>query len=158
MAGEIQIQATSGATIYALIYNINGKIYNGSDFETWSDANVDIYDIQLTEQGTSGFYIGDFPAISSGLYSLVAKNQSGVSPSPGDLLTGAGNISWNGSEVIGGSGLVEYEINVGHSEREINIEEGLSTSLDRQAITITKGNQSTSSSGGVQITTGVDKV
>ncbi|GAG04242.1 unnamed protein product [marine sediment metagenome] len=158
MAGEIQSQHTSGKTVYAIVYSSVGEVYDTTNdiFEIWTDIGLPDYVISLTELGSSGFYTGDFPVVNSGIYSVVAKEQIGGSAANSDILVGAGDISWDGTGVaIGGGGsLQEFEINVGHSERDINVAEGVSSSVLSQSINITKGNESKVDDDNIAITVG----
>lgn len=104
MAGEIQAQySVSGITAYAMIRNRVGQIWNtaGSAFEAYNAANIADYDISLTEQGSSGMYVGNFPtAISAGIYSIVAKRQIGGSPAESDPSFANGDLQWNGTVTL----------------------------------------------------------
>lgn len=99
MAAELQTLATTARTVYFLIRNSTGSIWNGTSFETYATANFATYDVLATEQGTaSGFYTATFPAaIVAGTYSIVAKVQSGGSPAEGDQTTAEGTFEWNGT-------------------------------------------------------------
>ena len=162
MAGEIQSQHVTGKTIYAIVYSSVGEVYDTTNdiFEVWSDVGLPDYVISLVELGSSGFYTGDFPLVNAGVYSVISKEQLGVSSSNSDIIVGAGDINWNGTDVVSGGGgsLQEFEINVGHSERNINVNDGLSSSLDAKNISITKGNESQTESGRINITKGVEKI
>lgn len=103
MAGEIQVAYQAAATVYVLIRNRNGAIWNGSTFETYVTANYATYTVSLTEQGSaSGFYAGTFPAgiTTPGVYSIVAKRQSGGSPAETDSTIATGDLQWNGSTTL----------------------------------------------------------
>ncbi len=101
MAGEIQIQYQHGKTLYALIRNRIGQIWNTGTlaFEAYSSLNYALYPVSLTEQGSSGFYTGTFPAtIPPGVYGIVVFNQVGGSPSEtADSQVGNGDEQWNGT-------------------------------------------------------------
>ena len=72
-------------TIYIIIRNTAGKVWNGTAFETWDDANIATYDVACTYKG-GNLYSATFPAgISSGYYTIQIVIQSGVSPSTNDL-------------------------------------------------------------------------
>lgn len=82
----------TGVTVYAIIRNNDGDVWNGSAFETYSVGSLGDYDIPLTEQGTSGFYAADFPsgiATSDVPYAVTAHQQPGASPEEGDLVVGS---------------------------------------------------------------------
>lgn len=100
MANELQISYTTAKTVYALIRNSAGQIWNGSAFESYTTLNYTNYDIAATEQGTaSAFYVASFPTLitTPGNYSIVFKSQTGGTPAETDPTIGAGNFEWNGS-------------------------------------------------------------
>lgn len=105
MSKELSIYYNSGANLYALLYNDEGKVWNGSAFETYSSANWANYAIVLTENGASGDYFGDFPAAitTAGFYRFPVKVRAGGSPAEGDVGIAGGpdiNIEWNGSSTV----------------------------------------------------------
>lgn len=101
MSKELQINYPTGATLYALLFNSVGQVWNGSSFETFADANLGNYDLALTEQGTaSGFYAGDMPAVSAGVYGFAVRLRVGGSPAVSDPTVGAGTIQWSGTAEI----------------------------------------------------------
>ena len=72
-------------TIYIVIRNTVGKVWNGSAFETWADASIENYDIPCTYKG-GNLYSAVFPvAITRGYYTIQIVIQSGASPSTDDL-------------------------------------------------------------------------
>lgn len=88
----------TGADLYAIILNSIGQAYNTvtPGFEAVTDANWDDYAISLTEAGTaSQIYLGDFPAIAAGVYTVLVYE--GASPAVGDTLLGAGKMDWGGT-------------------------------------------------------------
>lgn len=99
MAGEIEVKYQTAATVYALVRNKNGLIWNGSAFEVYLTANYASYVIQLVEQGVaSGYYTGTFPTtIIPGVYNIVAMLQTGGSPLETDRGLGEETFQWNGS-------------------------------------------------------------
>jgi hypothetical protein len=95
MAGEIQIQATTGQALWALIVSEFGTVWNGSALVatvTLSDAEWTSALIEMTEEETSeatgtGLYLADWPALTTpGTYSVMFF--SGASPAPGTLVFG----------------------------------------------------------------------
>lgn len=102
MSQEIQALAPTGRTVYALIRNASGAVWNGTAFATYLTANYSTYPVALTEQGSaSGYYTGTFPsAIAAGTYSVVVKVQSGASPAESDANADAGELEWNGSAPV----------------------------------------------------------
>lgn len=104
MAGEIQVSYKTGQTVYALVRNATGKVWNTQSgaFETYVTANYANYVVSLTEQGSaSSYYAGNFPpSIVAGVYNVVAKQQVGGSAAETDPTVGSGDIQWNGSNVL----------------------------------------------------------
>ena len=104
MASELQLSFRSGATVYFLIRNRAGQIWNGGSFEAYATANYSTYDVAASEQGTaSSYYVADFPTLitTPGVYSVVAKQQIGGSPAETDPTIGSEDIDWGGSSAIG---------------------------------------------------------
>lgn len=103
MAKEIQVAyPTSAVNLYAVILSSVGQFYNtvGAAFENFNAANWADYDIALTEQSTTGVYLGDFPALAAGTYSIAFFLRAGGSPAVTDDAIAAGIIGWDGSAVI----------------------------------------------------------
>lgn len=103
MAKEIQVISANGDTLYAVIFNSAGNVYSvsGDIFEAWNNANILQYAISMSEQGSSGIFMANFPTapgVVAGLYSVIAKRQIGGSPAVADPGAGAGNIDWLGSK------------------------------------------------------------
>lgn len=90
MAGELRAGAATGFTLYARITNASSSWWNGSSFETYNAANYSNYVITLTEQGSTGIYVGDRPTgiVDVGSYEAVFYLQDGVSPADGDRIAG----------------------------------------------------------------------
>lgn len=100
MASEIQLAyGTSGRTLYAVIRNSVGQVWNGATFEVFNAANWATYDVAMTEQGASGYYVGTFPVIAAGGYNVEIRDQAGGTPAQGDPLAGGGDVYWNGTAV-----------------------------------------------------------
>lgn len=97
MAGELQINYPTGATLYALLFNAAGQVWNGSTFEAVQAANWVNYDIALAEVATTQCYKGNMPAASAGVYGFVVRKQAGGSPAVGDITVGSGKIEWSGT-------------------------------------------------------------
>lgn len=96
MANEIQYYDDTGLTLYALIRDSAGDVWNGSSFVDWVDANIGTYDIAMTDQG-GGAYFADFPAtIDEGLYFVEIRRQAGGSPAVGDTKLGTASLNWSG--------------------------------------------------------------
>ncbi len=106
MAGEIQASFRTGNTVFSLIRNRVGQVWNTSGgtgaFETYTTAVFTSYAISLTEQGSaSAYYVGTFPsAIIPGVYSLTAKQQLGGSAAETDPTIAVGDFQWNGTVAL----------------------------------------------------------
>ena len=96
MAKELQAFQTSGLSLYAILLNSIGQVWNGSSWETVAAGNWAVYDLALTEI-TAGIYFADMPAIAAGQYNYIVYE--GNSPSVADLMVGTGSIAWDGSAV-----------------------------------------------------------
>ena len=102
MAGEIQADYLTGRTLYAQVRSATATIWNtaGGAFEAYNTANIADYDIALTEQGTaSGYYAGNMPAATGGVYNVIVKVRAGGAPAESDITIAAGQIEWDGSAV-----------------------------------------------------------
>ena len=108
MAAIIELpSATSGQTIYAVIHNGSGQLWNGSAFEAFNSVNWSNYVNGLTEQTSTGYYKATFPSgIVAGKYTETFYQQQGGSPTLGDPNIGSGQIYWNGSAEEQGVGIV----------------------------------------------------
>ena len=102
MANEIEVSYIAAKTVYSLVRNSIGQIWNGATFEAYATANYANYVVQMTEQGTaSAFYTGTFPAaIGAGVYNIVAHVQIGGSPLETDPTVGVGDLEWSGTIVL----------------------------------------------------------
>ncbi len=112
MANELVIHHPTGATLYALLFDATGQIYNGSTFGAPSSASWTDYDIAMSEAATAtGIYRADMPAVAAGAYGWVVRKQAGGSPAVGDIAVGAGSIRWTGTA----EEAVPAAVNVTHS-------------------------------------------
>lgn len=85
MAGELQAQHVSGATLYATILNAAGAVWNGAAFDTSpTAAEWSSYDVALVEGDTTGYYRGDLPAVGAGLFRIRIHKQLGGAPASTD--------------------------------------------------------------------------
>ena len=97
MANEIQVSFAHGQTLYVLVRNSVGQIWNGAAFENYLTAHYANYPISVVEQGTaSHFYAGNFPAAAAGVYSLEGRQQLAGSPAETDPTIGMEDFQWNG--------------------------------------------------------------
>jgi len=92
-----------GATLYAIIWRQSNDqvcIVAGNTSEAWVDANIDNYDVPLTDHD-GDYYSADFPtAITTpGVYRIVIFKQAGGSPNAdNDSSEFQGEFYWNGTE------------------------------------------------------------
>lgn len=104
MAGELQASFQTGKTTYCLIRNSIGRVWNtgSTTFDVYASASFASYPVSLAEQGTSGYYSGDFPtAITTpGVYQIVHKQRLGGSPAESDPTIGTQEVMWNGGGVL----------------------------------------------------------
>lgn len=85
MAGELQAQHVSGATLYATILNAAGAMWNGAAFDASpTAAEWSSYDVALVEGDTTGYYRGDLPAVGAGLFRIRVHKQLGGAPASTD--------------------------------------------------------------------------
>lgn len=98
MANELVINHPTGSTLYALLFNGTGQIYNGATFGAPDSASWTDYDIAMTEATTAtGIYRADMPAVAAGVYGWVVRKQAGANPAVSDITVGAGSIRWTGT-------------------------------------------------------------
>ena len=102
MANEIQVPyGVTGQTVYTIVRDSGGDVWNGTAFETYTSGNVGDYDTAAIEQGASGFYISSFPgSISAGVYSVTARDRSGLTPAESDPVIAQGSFHWDGTAEV----------------------------------------------------------
>lgn len=108
MAGIFEVGSRTGLTIYVLLRNSAGQVWNGASFVGYNSANWSTYAIALTEQSGSGYYTGAFPTVAAGKYTVTAYKQFGGSPALTDGAVGPsaiGSIYWAGTKEEQGIGL-----------------------------------------------------
>lgn len=96
MANEIRVTYNTGATLYILVFNAAGQVWDQTNdggagsFEAYAAASIDNYDVILSEIATaSGQYRGTFPPnIDTGAHGVVAYLQTGASPAITDARLG----------------------------------------------------------------------
>lgn len=93
MAGELQAQHVTGATLYAVLVDASGGVWNGAAFDsTPTSGEWTGYDIALAEQGGSGYFVGNLPAVAVGRYSYRVHKQLGGSPASTDPVIWTGEL------------------------------------------------------------------
>ncbi len=105
MPETLKVQHTaSGATLYALLRDSAGLVWNGTTFVAYATANLATYALTMTEQGTaSRFYVGDMPTVASGTYSVTAYVRAGATPAETDAPVAVGQVTWTGTAFLVGS-------------------------------------------------------
>ena len=101
MAGEFQLHNPTlhGRTVYAILFSQSGLVWNTSSkaFEAWADAHYSNYVIAMSEQGSSGFFLGSMPSgIAAGILTFAVYTQAGASAALGDPVDVQQQIQWNG--------------------------------------------------------------
>lgn len=108
-ANEVQIAYQVNNNLYFRIFNSTGKVWNTSGtpaFETWADGNVTDYDIAFTGTGGS-FYLGTFPQLDDGTYSVVAYLRAGGTPAVGDGVISSGSMVWESNAEADWTSLID---------------------------------------------------
>ena len=101
---KIKSATASGRTVYGIILNVTGQRYNTSDqaFEDYVSANYGDYVVAMTEDGTSGVYIGTFPSSAPiGTQEVIFYIASSGSATEGDPVVGNSVIAWSGLVATG---------------------------------------------------------
>ena len=104
MANEIQVDYTSGNTLYAVIRNRAGQVWCATEqaFEDWgtNGRDSDNYDLGLTDK-SGDRYIGDFEtSIPAGWYCVQCFVQAGANPAGTDTLVSSRDIVWTGTAEV----------------------------------------------------------
>lgn len=97
----------AGDSVYALVLE-GAEVWSlvGVDFETWVNANIDDYDIQMTELDTGcKIYAVDFPAnIPPGTYTIIIRvGIPGVGDNP---IAGISFVHWDGTKLAIDAGVM----------------------------------------------------
>lgn len=101
MANELIINYPTGATLYALLFDSTGQIWNGSSFVAPGSASWIDYDIAMSEVATAtGVYLGTMPAAAAGVYGWTVRKQAGGTPAVADITVGVSRIEWTGTAEI----------------------------------------------------------
>ena len=115
MANELWHSYEEGKTIYALIWKkTDDKVFDQADggdtFETYVEANIDNYDVAMTNQGDgasgySDYYTADFPSVivTAGVYRIqILLRVGGTINADNDIVIAQGEFYWNGDREIDG--------------------------------------------------------
>ena len=102
MANELNIKYPGDKTLYAVVLNSTGKVYNTvtTNFENPIDANWGQYDIAMAEAENTEIYRGSMPTVPAGAYNFLVHRQVGGSPAVLDTGVGIGNVEWDGTAVL----------------------------------------------------------
>lgn len=107
MANEIWHSIDEAEILYALIWRkTDDKIYDAvaaaDTFDTYTDADIDDYNVELTNHVDSDYHTVDFPSdIAAGVYRVqIFKQDSAVANTPhadDDIAVAQGEMYWDGS-------------------------------------------------------------
>ncbi len=104
MADTLHTTHTSGATVYAMIFNAAGQVADvvAQAFEAYDTASIANYDLAMTEQGTaSRHYLAAFPAwIPAGMYRVTYYDQTGGAPAETDAIVAEEVVHWHGAAFV----------------------------------------------------------
>jgi hypothetical protein len=107
MANEIWHSYDESYTLYALIWRqTDDKVYDavaGSNtFDTYTDVDIDDYDVPLTNHVDSDYHSVDFPSdISAGVYRVQVLHQVGGGiDADADVPVAQGEIYWDGTAEV----------------------------------------------------------
>jgi hypothetical protein len=96
----------TGSWLYAIIANVQGRVWNGSAFEEMANANMAQYALPLVEDPAGSYrYSAVFPLlIPSGQYTVWVFPRTGDLPAPADARQDTQTVPWNGVAQIFQSG------------------------------------------------------
>lgn len=83
-------------TFYVVLRNNQGMAWrtDTSSFESFSNADMSLYALFCTDEGSSGLWTTVWPAVPNGIYQLVGYKQLGGSPSVTDAVQAEGQASY----------------------------------------------------------------
>lgn len=96
-------QATNTQTIYFNMFDSEGNVYDkiGANFEVWTSGQGPNYANTMSVGPASvPFYMGDIPAVASGVYWIVVKQQAGATPVSNDPVLTQYRIDWDGTRIV----------------------------------------------------------
>ncbi len=108
-ANEVQLAYAHSNNLYFRVFNSTGQVWNTSGtpaFETWADGNVADYDIALVGTGGS-FYLGTFPDLDDGTYSVVSYLRAGGAPAVADGVISSGFMEWRSSAEVDWGAMID---------------------------------------------------
>jgi hypothetical protein len=107
MANEIWCTYEEGLVLYALIWRkTDDKVYDvvaaANTFDTYTDADIDTYDLVLANAADSDYYSVDFPtSITTGVYRVqIMRRIGGAIDADADVGVFQGEIYWDGTAEV----------------------------------------------------------
>lgn len=105
MANEIWHSSDEANSLYALVWRqTDDKVWNNTDgtWDTYTDADIDKYDLPLTNHVDSDYHSVDFPsAIAKGTYRVqVMQIAGGAMDADADKPAGQGELYWDGASEV----------------------------------------------------------
>lgn len=102
MSAIFEASGQSGSTLYGIIRNSAGQVWNGAAFEAFNSSNWSTYVVSMSEQSPTGYYNATFPAaIAGGKYSIVVHRRDGGSPATSDTIwAGPSGFEFDGTNEI----------------------------------------------------------
>jgi hypothetical protein len=103
MGTTFRIKFDTGSTLYAMVIDSSGQYYNRSGtpaFEALTSGHLDNYAADLTEPSSLGEFLGTFPTIAAGTYTLSVRFRVGGSRAWTDYEVASGAISWTGTAFV----------------------------------------------------------
>lgn len=107
MANEIWCTYEEGLVLYALIWRkTDDKVYDvvaaANTFDTYTDADIDTYDLVLANIVDSDYYSVDFPtSITTGVYRVqIMRRIGGAIDADADVGVFQGEIYWDGTAEV----------------------------------------------------------
>lgn len=87
--------------LYFTVQDADGAYYNGATFEAETPANWATYAVAMTAPPATGrSYIGTFPAVAAGVYSVVVYVRSGSTAAKTDAIEARDTAAyWDGSDL-----------------------------------------------------------
>lgn len=98
---------TTGKNIYSIVLNQSNQFYNKNTqlFEAFNASNWTAYSITLTEQSTSGIYLGTIPSVIKDFVRIIFYNNA--TPAVTDTPIGRDSFYYNGNSI--GSNIVSID-------------------------------------------------
>ena len=101
MSNQLSVTYNGTATIYAIIRDSSGEVWNGSDFVPWVDGNLSTYAVSLASV-SGDLYTATFPStIPVGTYTTIYYKRLGASVALTDLILKSRKRGWDGVGLTG---------------------------------------------------------